>query len=118
MVARAKKPYIFVAEGRPKVKGRPRASRTGRVYTPKDTLAAEAELAAQYEGPKFDGPLDVFVEYEKDQQFIRITPLSAEHDSVAQADIDNLLKLTLDALNGVAWNDDRQVVRLSAVKAH
>jgi Holliday junction resolvase RusA-like endonuclease len=30
--------------------------------------------------------------------------------------LDNYVKLTLDALNGVAWEDDRQVVRIRAVK--
>jgi len=33
-----------------------------------------------------------------------------------RGDLDNYVKLTLDALNGVAWEDDRQVVRISAVK--
>lgn len=115
---RQAQPYEFVAEGRPKTKGRPRASRTGRVYTPKATLVAEAELAAQYDGPKYDGPLDVSVEYEKDRQTIAITPLPEDQATVAQADIDNLLKLTLDALNGVAWNDDRQIVRITGTKKH
>jgi Holliday junction resolvase RusA-like endonuclease len=30
--------------------------------------------------------------------------------------LDNYVKLTLDALNGVAWADDGQVVRIHAVK--
>lgn len=32
------------------------------------------------------------------------------------ADIDNLLKLILDALKGVFWEDDRQVTSVSAMK--
>lgn len=29
-------------------------------------------------------------------------------------DVDNLLKTVLDGLNGIAWEDDRQVVKISA----
>lgn len=79
---------------------------------------AEQELAAQYEGPKYTGPVALSVMFHKDEQVVTVEPLEPEDTSVAQADIDNLLKLTMDALNGVAWNDDRQVVRLSAVKCH
>lgn len=35
-------------------------------------------------------------------------------DTVGVADLDNLVKLVLDALNGLAWEDDRQVVTLRA----
>ena len=34
--------------------------------------------------------------------------------SLARMDLDNCIKVTLDALNGVAYLDDRQVVRLVA----
>jgi Holliday junction resolvase RusA-like endonuclease len=33
-------------------------------------------------------------------------------------DIDNLLKLVLDALNGVVWADDAQVVSITATKVY
>lgn len=31
-------------------------------------------------------------------------------------DLDNLIKLVLDGLNGVAYEDDRQIARISAAK--
>lgn len=34
--------------------------------------------------------------------------------SETRLDLDNVIKVTLDALNGVAWVDDRQVVKLVA----
>lgn len=34
--------------------------------------------------------------------------------SETRLDLDNVIKVTLDALNGVAWVDDRQVVKLLA----
>jgi len=33
-----------------------------------------------------------------------------------RGDLDNYVKLTLDALNEVAWDDDGQVVRINASK--
>jgi len=36
---------------------------------------------------------------------------------VLRSDIDNLIKTVLDGLNGVAWEDDTQVVKVEAVKA-
>jgi Holliday junction resolvase RusA-like endonuclease len=111
-------PYTFVAHGRPKSKDRPRMTRRGRTYTPAKTTEAEIALVEQYEGPVFDGPIRVEVKYEKDAQVITIVPLGEEHHSKLTADIDNLLKLTLDALQreGGAYTNDRQVVELGAVK--
>ena len=37
--------HAFIVEGRPKPKGRPRMTRRGRVYTPKETLEYEAKIA-------------------------------------------------------------------------
>lgn len=34
--------------------------------------------------------------------------------SLVRADLDNLLKVVFDGLNGVAWDDDSQVVKLHA----
>jgi len=34
------------------------------------------------------------------------------------ADIDNLAKLVLDALNGIIWEDDKQIVKLLAEKKY
>jgi len=34
------------------------------------------------------------------------------HHGRKRCDIDNILKVTMDGLNGVAWRDDRQVVEL------
>jgi Holliday junction resolvase RusA-like endonuclease len=36
----------------------------------------------------------------------------------SRPDIDNLVKFILDALNGIFWNDDTQVVLLSATKSY
>lgn len=101
--------YSFTAEGKPAVKQRPRLGRRGRVFTPEATLIAEANLAAQYQGPKFEGPVHIEILYSKDCQQIYIEDLDYEPIKALRGDTDNMVKLTLDALNGRAWDDDRQV---------
>lgn len=103
------KKYSFIAEGRPRSKQRPRMARRGKVFTPKETLEAEAAIAAQYNGPKFDKPVHVEIRYSKDHQAIYIQELDYEPIKALRGDIDNMVKLTLDALNGVAWEDDSLV---------
>lgn len=44
-------------------------------------------------------------------------PKSVEsEENTFKPDIDNVIKLVLDALNGVAWHDDAQVIRITAYK--
>jgi Holliday junction resolvase RusA-like endonuclease len=37
---------------------------------------------------------------------------------IKKPDTDNLLKAVLDGLNGIAWADDSQVIRVSASKEY
>jgi Holliday junction resolvase RusA-like endonuclease len=37
---------------------------------------------------------------------------------VVKPDLDNVAKLILDALNGVAWHDDNQIARLTISKVY
>jgi len=84
-------------------------TRRGRVFTPARTLAAEAEINSSYKGPKYEGPVQVIISYGLTEQTINITPLVGRDPSKLRGDIDNYLKLTMDALNGMAWTDDKQV---------
>lgn len=109
--------YTFVVPGRPRVKERPRHGRNGRVYTPRETLEREKMVAAVYGGPKFEGPVVVDVTFGQDNTSVTIIELDQEPTKL-RGDIDNYVKLILDALNGVAWDDDRQVVILTAAKSY
>ncbi len=41
---------------------------------------------------------------------------TSEYENKSHMDVDNIAKACLDALNGVVWRDDRQVVRLTSEK--
>ena len=106
--------------GKPKTKGRPRFTKSGRTYTPKETLAEEARIAQAYreaDGPLFLGAVTVDVTYYTDGQWIALN--DHQDASPLRGDIDNYLKLTLDALQGdecPAFANDKAVVQLRGLK--
>jgi Holliday junction resolvase RusA-like endonuclease len=88
-----------------------------RVFTPEKTLEFQRELAAQYDGPLFEGPIEMTVTYHKDRTSVTIMDMNSwPNDSRLTGDVDNYLKATLDALNGVAYVDDKQVKMISGEK--
>jgi Holliday junction resolvase RusA-like endonuclease len=89
---------LFTVPGEPMVKARPRMTRTGHTYTPKTTVEAEKRVRESFEATSHDGFSNaVGVE------------LAFFQGTRARKDVDNMVKLVLDALNGVAWADDVQV---------
>jgi len=119
----ASKPKAFsweqVIARRPYVKGRPRfVKKTGHTYTPKETLEYEKEIASIYNGPKFaEGPIWISLIFDKDKIIVKIREMDAETtSSKLRGDIDNYAKSVLDALNGVAFTDDKQIMRLDLRK--
>jgi Holliday junction resolvase RusA-like endonuclease len=109
---------------RPKSKLRPRFNRkTGSAFTPKETMKYEKEFADLYKGPLFsDGLLSVKLRFTIDGTELLIERVKP-NDNVEQpaskltGDIDNYAKAVLDALNGVAYADDKQIVCLYLEKA-
>jgi len=93
-------------------------SRRGRVYTPAATHNAEQVIAAGWTGPKFAGPVSVDVIFSKAGTTVTVESLDplVYGNSVLRGDVDNMAKLVLDALNGVAYLDDKQVCKLLACK--
>ena len=125
----------FIIPGEPRGKGRHQTVRlkngkTG-TYTPDKTVAYE-ELARQrfrQQWPSEELPFP-----DKTPVCVMITvcfsiPNSASKKARAsmidgrirptkKPDVDNVIKIVLDALNGFAWHDDAQVVDLSVSKIY
>lgn len=90
-------------KGQPKPKARPRVTRHG-VYSTSDAdeEALRWELKIACEHKPFEGPVAVGMIFYRQGN--------------VGVDIDNLVKLVLDAGNTVAWRDDKQVVAITARK--
>jgi Holliday junction resolvase RusA-like endonuclease len=104
----------------PRAKQRARtAFRNGqlRTFTPRETVAAEAALAEQWAGPTFRDHLAVMLVMSNEDIRVVIEEVGEpESAKLRKGDIDNYSKTILDALNGKAWRDDRQIARLYVVK--
>ena len=106
----------FTVDGRPQAKQRPRFAR-GHSYTPQKTREAEASVVGAFKAKYFDfvplsSPLSVTMLF----QFKK--PKKEKKHFTQRPDVDNLVKTVMDALNGVAWEDDAQIVQLVAQKVY
>jgi crossover junction endodeoxyribonuclease RusA len=90
-------------------------TRRGRVYTPAQTLEYEQTVATFYDGPLFEGPLRMHVTFTKGYSIVELQECD-KPDNYLRGDLDNYVKAVQDGLNGVAYADDRQIVRLCAVR--
>lgn len=108
----------FTVPGRVGGKGRPKFSRAGsfvRVYTPAKTRSDEANvksyaMAAMQGRKPLEGPLwlDIRVQLVPPPSWSRRKRAEAFFVT-GKPDLDNVLKLIGDALNGVCWVDDAQI---------
>ena len=113
----------FTVPGIPVPKGRPRFGK-GRTYTPADTVAAERTVAIYARRAcrkPLTGPLRLgvvfYVPIPKDSTKARFAArLSGSERPITKPDLDNYLKLVLDACNRIVYADDNQVVEIVATK--
>jgi Holliday junction resolvase RusA-like endonuclease len=114
--------------GHPVAKGRPRFTRSGIAFTPAKTRRWEDDARmvareAMGEREPISGPLrcsvrSYFVPPASWPQWKRQAAIDGLVAHTARPDGDNLAKAAKDALNGVVWRDDAQVVQLWASKLY
>ena len=103
----------FYVKGIP-TKRRPRFG-NGRAYTDRTTVAEEAAIANAYRGPFFQGK--VYVRIDVYPRLPKSTPKGIKSSpTLKKPDADNIGKIFLDALQGKAYADDKQVAELHVVK--
>lgn len=104
--------FSFTLEGEPVTKGRPRCTttKTGKihVYTDDKTAQAELDLGWAFKAA-YPGHEPVSCECSVLMMFCT----DKDRSDRTSADVDNYVKTVLDALNGIAWVDDRQVTHLT-----
>lgn len=114
----------IIIPGIPIAKGRPRLGKHG-TYTPTKTVNYENLVQFCYmdqaEGIKLDGPLmmviDLFFPIPKSYSKKRVEAIKEmEEMHTKKPDIDNCIKSITDALNRFAYDDDSQIVGLTARK--
>lgn len=122
--------YINIP-GEPFAKQRPRAARNGKfitIYTPRETKNYESKVRKYYyqiynDNDILDGSLTVDVEgifgipksvtKKKAEEM-----LNGTIDHTKKPDCDNMAKVCLDALNGIAYYDDAQINKLNISKRY
>ena len=117
----------FAVMGEPQGKGRPKFTKKGHTYTPEKTAAYEKAAALAYKrryyGESFEKgvPLEMRIRaYCKVPQSAskakKADMLSGRIRPTKTPDADNIAKIICDALNGVAYHDDAQIVRIAVEK--
>ena len=121
----------FTVRGEPQGKGRPRVVRNGafsRTYTPDKTVAYENLVKVEYQrqcGKAFikEGyvamRLTAYYAIPKSASKRRRAQMEAGTIMpIKKPDCDNVIKVICDALNGLAYHDDAQVVDARVVKLY
>lgn len=118
----------FEVLGQPIAKQRPRVTKSGIAYTPSKTVNYEAIVRYTYQSkyPQQEPILGLI-----EATIIAVFPvpksysnkktselLKGHHNYDKKPDCDNLAKIILDALNGIAYKDDSQVTLLHIAKEY
>lgn len=118
--------FTFTIPGEPVAKGRPRMTRTGHAYTPQKTRLYEAHIQDLWKrgiapalptGQPLRVSVDAFFSVPKStSKKQKMAMDGAPH--IKKPDADNVVKAVLDALNGLAFEDDSRICNLTATKRY
>lgn len=116
---------MVVIEGKIRGKARPRVFKSHAI-TPKGTVEYENWVKINYnqqDGRYLEGNLRaVIIAYYKIPKSYTKKRIKAIREGIEypckKPDVDNIAKIILDALNGIAYEDDKQVIELSVIKRY
>lgn len=118
----------FIVPGKPQGKARPRLARNGHTYTPRDTVEYENRVVRaylrKYDEVSFrpEESLSVTIEavFEPPASVSQVRRARMIHGEypTKKPDLDNICKAIMDAMNGVVYPDDKQVVAVSMKKVY
>lgn len=118
----------FKIDVEPVGKGRPRFTRDGHAYTPERTRKFEAAVRAHaYEFMRRMSAQRIPEGVPIDVRVVALFPIPKSWPKKKKAeatklipriDVDNVLKAVLDAMNGVVFEDDRQIIKAIAEKRY
>ena len=122
---------MFTVYGEPVAKGRPRFSTRGKfpvAYTPEKTKTYETEVgmmakAAMGASKALEGALEAFIyvtfpvpaSYSKKRTE---ACLSDVEKHTKKPDLDNVVKICLDGMNGIVFKDDSQITSIHSTKVY
>jgi Holliday junction resolvase RusA-like endonuclease len=119
-------PLLFTIPGEPKGKQRPRVTRTGHAYTPKETAVYENLVKMEYLNQcggerKLNGPIKMFIRAffsiaASVSQKKRNQMLNGYIRPTKKPDLDNIVKIVADSLNKIAYDDDSQIIDITVGK--
>ena len=126
---------FFEVIGKIKGKARPRVTKSGHAYTPDSTVEYEQLVQLAYksrcgsvffgniEGSAEKQPIEVHIRamYAIPKSYTKGRRLAAVHNMLLptkKPDADNIAKIICDALNGVAYADDAQIVKMRVDKVY
>ena len=111
----------FIIPGSPVPKERPRKGASGAFYTPQKTKAYESKVAAiallarqENRQKPFQGPVALRLVICKDEVRVQVSPHINGKKSF-RGDVTNIVKAIEDGMNGVTYEDDRQITYLEVV---
>lgn len=125
----------FTVPGTPRGKQRPRVLRSGGSFTPKQTVDYEAAVRLAFNTARWKAEREKNIHFDLSSikrasvHFVAYFPVpeswtKAKKESTygephtSKPDLDNIAKIILDSLNGVAFPDDAMVTYTSAKKCY
>lgn len=117
----------FIVPGEPQGKARHRMTKKGHAFTPARTVAYEGWIRDNYVDQvgrvELQGPLRATIRAsfgipKSKSKSASLDMLAGEIMPIKKPDADNIAKVILDSLNGMAYKDDTQIIELLVIKEY